>query len=158
MKKKNKKKQQKKNTNILLPLIAGIILIIGIGYTLTSSGDGGAKQAEQKKLPSYAYQHPMTLKAYTYASTEEGQNNLKWIPCYCGCGKLGHTSVRDCFIHEDGTYEEHASYCDTCVGINIRTQNYLSQGMSLKEVREKIDEYYGGSLGYTPTDTPYPPT
>jgi len=75
------------------------------------------------KLPSYAYTNALTLKAYTFAT--EHPAILEQIACYCGCGMLGHRFLRDCFIHDDGTYEEHASFCDVCVGENLKVQNYL---------------------------------
>ena len=38
---------------------------------------------------------------------------LKRIPCYCGCGSIGHTSNLDCYIKEvksngSAVFEEHA--------------------------------------------------
>lgn len=49
---------------------------------------------------------------YRYA-LEHG-DDLKYIPCYCGCGGIGHTSNRACYIkreHGDGklTFTSHAA-------------------------------------------------
>ena len=49
---------------------------------------------------------------YRYA-VERG-DELKYIPCYCGCGRFGHTSNRDCYIkafNPDGTltFTSHAA-------------------------------------------------
>ncbi len=89
------------------------------------------------KLPDYAVTNAMTLKAYTYAT--EHPEVLEQIPCYCGCGEHGsiasggkpHKSVRDCFISDNGTYDDHASYCDTCVGIAMKAQNYFPDGIPI---------------------------
>ncbi|MCX9013372.1 MAG: hypothetical protein OIN89_01000 [Candidatus Methanoperedens sp.] len=76
------------------------------------------------KLPSYAYTNALTLKAYTFAT--EHPELLEQIPCYCGCGDhSGHRYLRDCFIHDDGTYDEHASFCDICIGEALKVQKYL---------------------------------
>ena len=75
------------------------------------------------KLPSYAYTNALTLKAYKFAT--EHPEVLEQIPCYCNCGMMGHRFLRDCFIHDDGTYEEHASFCDICVGETLKVQNYV---------------------------------
>ena len=75
------------------------------------------------KLPSYAYTNALTLKAYKFAT--EHPEVLEQIPCYCNCGMMGHRFLRDCFIHDDGTYDEHASFCDICVGEAIKAQKYL---------------------------------
>lgn len=38
---------------------------------------------------------------------------LEKYPCYCGCGKMGHQSNLDCFVHDvnpDGSivFDDHA--------------------------------------------------
>ncbi len=89
------------------------------------------------KLPDFAVTNAMTLKAYKYAT--EHPEVLEQIPCYCGCGEHGskasegkpHKSVRDCFITDDGIYDDHASFCDVCVGIAIKTQSYFPNGISI---------------------------
>jgi len=89
------------------------------------------------KLPDFAVTNAMTLKAYTYAT--EHPEVLEQIPCYCGCGQHGsvasggkpHKSVRDCFISDNGTYDNHASFCDTCVGIAMKAQSYFPNGIPI---------------------------
>ncbi|MFA4955837.1 MAG: PCYCGC motif-containing (lipo)protein [Candidatus Methanoperedens sp.] len=90
------------------------------------------------KLPDYAITNAMTLKAYTYAT--EHPEVLEQIPCYCGCGQHGskvseqkpHKSVRDCFITDTGVYDDHASFCDTCVGIAMKAQSYFPNGIPIE--------------------------
>ena len=89
------------------------------------------------KLPDYAVTNAMTLKAYKYAT--EHPEVLEQIPCYCGCGVHGsiasggkpHKSVRDCFISDNGSYDDHASYCDTCVGIAMKAESYFPNGITI---------------------------
>ena len=38
-------------------------------------------------------------------------------------------SVRDCFISNDGVYDDHASFCDVCVGIASKAQSYFPTGI-----------------------------
>lgn len=86
------------------------------------------------KLPDYVYTNAMTLKAYKYAT--EHPETLEQIPCYCGCGEHGseasegkpHRFLRDCFITDKGEYDNHASFCDVCIGINLKVQTALSSG------------------------------
>ncbi len=83
------------------------------------------------KLPDYVYTNAMTLKAYKFAT--EHPEILEQMPCYCGCGEHGseasegkpHRFLRDCFINDKGTYDNHASFCDICVGINVKVQSLL---------------------------------
>jgi hypothetical protein len=49
---------------------------------------------------------------YRYA-VEHG-DELQYVPCFCGCGRLGHTSNRDCYVkafNADGTltFTSHAA-------------------------------------------------
>lgn len=88
------------------------------------------------KFPDYVYTNPMTLKAYTYAT--EHPDILEQIPCYCNCGIHGskmsngepHRFLRDCFINDKGQYDDHASYCDVCVGEAIMVETYFPYGLT----------------------------
>ncbi len=85
---------------------------------------------------------------------------LKVLPCYCGCGLTsGHRSNLDCFIagaRADGTvvFDDHASYCQTCLDIARDAKSLLAEGKSLKEIRAAVDER-NSSKG-PGTDTPKP--
>ena len=53
-----------------------------------------------------------TQGLYRYA-VEHG-DELQYIPCFCGCGRFGHKSNRDCYIkafNDDGTltFTSHAA-------------------------------------------------
>ncbi len=87
------------------------------------------------KLPDFAVTNAMTLKAYTYAT--EHPEVLEQIPCYCGCGQHGseasegrpHRFVRDCFVTDKGVYDDHASFCDVCIGIAMKAATNLPDGI-----------------------------
>jgi Protein of unknown function with PCYCGC motif len=65
------------------------------------------------ELPQFAGpETPDTRRLYQYA-VEQG-DELKYIPCTCGCARLGHKSNRDCYIksfNKDGTltFTSHAA-------------------------------------------------
>lgn len=45
-----------------------------------------------------------TQETYRYAVAN--QESLRYIPCFCGCNEMGHTSVFDCYVRDirkDGT-------------------------------------------------------
>lgn len=82
---------------------------------------------------------------------------IAYLPCYCGCGSVGHKSNFNCFFKkfEDGSLytDMHGENCETCLEI---TRSYLKQkaaGKSLPEIRDSIEKQYSGSK---PTDTPKP--
>jgi hypothetical protein len=152
VKAKSGKIPKKKDNSTLIIGIFAVILLAGIAYAVFSGESTPKKTGSEIKLPSYAYTNPLTLKAYRYAT--EHPEMLEQIPCYCGCGgHSGHRFLRDCFIHDDWTYDDHASFCDVCIGEAIKVQDYLAQGKTLKEARLLIDEEYskkGGDRTNTP--------
>lgn len=141
------KTSKKKGSNTLIIGIIAVILLAGVAYYVlagssVNSEKTGSTTKTDIKLPSYAYTNPITLKAYKYAT--ESPEILEQIPCYCGCGgHSGHRFLRDCFIHDDRAYDEHASFCDVCVGEASKVQDYLAKGKTLKEARDLIDAEYG---------------
>lgn len=86
---------------------------------------------------------------------------LQWLPCYCGCGGMGHGSNLDCFFkvrEQAGTfmYEEHASYCGVCVETAKLAEQLLQEGMPMGDIRAAVDARFGEG-GAPGTDTALPP-
>ena len=53
----------------------------------------------QGSLPSFAQQaSPKVQEAYRYA-VAHGET-LQYIPCFCGCAKIGHRHNGDCYVAE----------------------------------------------------------
>jgi len=48
-----------------------------------------------------------------YRFARERGDVLQWMPCTCGCGRLGHASNRACYIKNDTagrtTWTSHAA-------------------------------------------------
>lgn len=64
-------------------------------------------------LPEFAGPGTPGIRALYRYAVEHG-DELRWIPCYCGCGSFGHRSNRDCYVkgeHPDGslTFTSHAA-------------------------------------------------
>ncbi|NJD77959.1 MAG: hypothetical protein FIB08_12845 [Candidatus Methanoperedens sp.] len=87
------------------------------------------------KLPDYVLTNAMTLQAYKYVT--EHPEVAEQIPCYCGCGQHGseasdgrpHRFLRDCFINDKGEYDNHASFCDVCIGEAVKAMKSLPDGI-----------------------------
>jgi hypothetical protein len=51
--------------------------------------------------------------AALYRFAREQPDVLQWMPCTCGCAKLGHTSNRSCYIKSESadrtTWTSHAA-------------------------------------------------
>ncbi|MDE5415103.1 PCYCGC motif-containing (lipo)protein [Alkalihalobacterium chitinilyticum] len=85
------------------------------------------------------------------------QHDLEKIPCFCGCGEIGHTSNHNCFFtyNEDGQriLEKHGEYCQVCLDLTNIYVELKGEGKALQEIREYIDRMFEG---YIPTETPQP--
>jgi hypothetical protein len=118
-----------------------------------------AVEAAWAARPEYVRSSAATEEAYAYALTHP--QIMRWMPCYCGCGAMDHGSNLDCYFKHGAVgsavaYEEHASYCDICVQITLRVKQLSAAGQSLSQIRQAIDQTFGGS-GAPGTDTPLPP-
>jgi hypothetical protein len=106
--------------------------------------------------PAYTHNTPATEEAYNYAL--QHPLVLHWIPCYCGCGAMGHGNNLDCYFERQagGTmvFEEHASYCQICVDITLRTKQLAESGSTLASIRAAIDTEFGGAGPGTDTAMP----
>jgi hypothetical protein len=72
---------------------------------------------------------------------------MKQIPCYCGCGAMGHTSNYSCYVQSgdaNGTlaYDTHALGCSICVDITQDAMRLTRQGLSPKDIRAYVDKTY----------------
>jgi hypothetical protein len=52
------------------------------------------------QVPAFAQQGGKDVAdVYRFAASEEGKV-LEWMPCYCGCGGIGHQHNRHCYIKQ----------------------------------------------------------
>ncbi len=117
----------------------------------TAAGSGAPPTAPVPTTITLDGLPPRTLDGYRFA--EANSALLEQIPCYCGCGNsVGHRFLRDCFLHDDGTYEAHASGCGICLAEFEDVALMLDRGESTAAIRAFIDARYADTG--TPTDTP----
>ncbi len=81
---------------------------------------------------------------------------MKQIPCYCGCGKMGHTSNYACYasgVDASGKviFDNHALGCSICVDITQDTMRLLAEGKSVPEIKAYVDQTYAQ---YGPSNIP----
>src|SRR3990170_8072551 len=89
------------------------VMVVAVALVVVSCGGGSARPAGEKDFPSFVYGSALSLESYGAAVRH--QDELKRIPCYCGCGEANdHASLKECFIKPDGTYDSHAAGCDVC--------------------------------------------
>jgi hypothetical protein len=141
--------------------------VLLLGVTLLLTGCGGSEETATKSgelptaipLPLFITRaSPQVQVAYHYAV--EHPEALDDVPCYCGCGGMGHTSNLSCFITDASMaagkieFADHGSACGVCVGIALDVKRLTEEGQSPREIRAYIDATYSS---YGPgTNTPLP--
>ncbi len=107
------------------------------------------------QMPADVQSAPVTVQeAYQFAAANP--EVMKNIPCYCGCGNIGHTSNYSCYISnvdDKGrfTFDNHALGCSICVDITQDVMRLLREGKSPQEARAAIDATYAK---YGPSNIP----
>jgi hypothetical protein len=97
-------------------------------------------------LPIEVQSAPVTVKqAYQFAVANP--DILSQLPCYCGCGGMGHTSNYSCYISgkgDDGEliFDNHALGCSICVDITQDAKRMLDEGKTFAEIRAYVDQTY----------------
>jgi hypothetical protein len=139
-----------------------VLLLLTSGLLSACSGNSSASgvtddlaMAPMTNMPAEVKSAPTTVQqAYQFAVANP--DVMKQVPCYCGCGKMGHTSNYSCYIQGvddkgDITYDTHALGCSICVDITQDTLRLLRQGMTVAEIKTSIDQTYSQ---YGPSNIP----
>ena len=138
---------------ILFILLA--LLSAGISSCSTQSESNDLHMMSMDQMPAEVQSAPMTVQtAYQFAAANP--DVMKDIPCYCGCGNIGHTSNYDCYVSNvdtNGTitFDNHALGCSICVDITQDVMRMLKDGKSPQDARAYIDTTYSK---YGPSNIP----
>lgn len=149
---------------LALALVVGGVAWVAMRHPGTTSsvsaggGDSGHTMpmpAADTEVPSFAVQAGVA-DVYAYAAQNHGV--LRYMPCTCGCGEMGHLDNWNCYVRnidESGVVEwdQHAAGCQVCVDITRDVIELRARGTPLSEIREYIDANYSGPA----TDTVLPP-
>jgi hypothetical protein len=129
---------------VLLPMVS---LLTGCSGSVTSAPNGDLnKIAPMSAMPAEVQKAPKTVQqAYQFAIAHP--DALKNVPCYCGCGSVGHTSNYSCYVMEikpsgEVVFDQHALGCSICVDIAKDVLKMTQAGKAPKEIRAAIDQTY----------------
>ena len=137
---------------LMLVLISGLL-------TACASNDAEAslelKMASLDRMPLDVRNAPVTVQQ-AYQFNVANPDVMTQLPCYCGCGSMGHTSNYACYVSgvdADGniSYDTHALGCSICVDITQDTMRLLGQGKSVPEIKAYVDQTYAQ---YGPSNMP----
>ncbi|MEW6180967.1 MAG: PCYCGC motif-containing (lipo)protein [Chloroflexota bacterium] len=98
------------------------------------------------QMPVEVQDSPVAVQeAYRFAVANP--DVMKQIPCYCGCGAIGHTSNYACYVKEASslgsiTFDTHALGCSICVDITQDVMRLQQNGKPLEEIQRIIDQTY----------------
>lgn len=129
---------------LLLTLLIGAVLLAACGAS--GSAANKVQLAPVSALPKPIQNAPATVRtAYQFAVANP--DALANVPCYCGCGVIGHKSNLACYIKEfsaDGKpiFDDHALGCSICVDIAADVMKMTAEGKSATEIRRQIVDTY----------------
>jgi hypothetical protein len=135
-------------------LALAVLLLPAAGLAGCSTGNGVSQEREAGTLhmaslddmPAEVQKAPVAVQqGYQFAVANP--ELLQQIPCYCGCGAVGHTSNYACYVKEVGedgaiTFDSHSLGCSICVDITQDVMRMVREGKPAPEIRAAIDATY----------------
>lgn len=121
-------------------LILTIIVVVIYFFWQSPQSSKDIHLENDSNFPRYVYNSEKSLLAYRIAITIP--DILKAVPCSCGCAVIGHTSSKECFINDDGSYSPHAANCDVCQDIAIDAFNLYKEGYPVSRIASLIRKKY----------------
>lgn len=130
-----------------IPLIALAALLAGALPACSTAADtSGLHMLPMDQMPAELTSLPVTVET-AYRFVAANPDLMQNIPCYCGCGGIGHTSNYSCYVTEVDSrgaihFDGHALGCSICVDITLDAIRLLKQGKSVPEIRAFVDATY----------------
>ena len=142
---------------LLFTLLIGLIMLAGLPACSTPSeaSDVHLNMASMDQMPPEVQSAPVIVQE-AYQFNVANPDVMTNIPCYCGCGNIGHTSNYACYVSQvdekgEITFDNHALGCSICVDITQDVMRMLKDGKSPEEARAYIDATYSK---YGPSNIP----
>ena len=140
----------------ILSLAGG--LLSGCGSTTSAAPaavDHDMPMAPMSMMPGEVKSAPLvTQQAYQFAVANP--EVMQHIPCYCGCGAMGHTSNYSCYVESvdaagNVKFDGHALGCSICVDITQDAMRLSKEGKSPQDIKVYVDRTYSR---FGPTNMP----
>ena len=126
---------------VLVVLLFGTVVLSACGAPSTEHAK--MAMAPASSLPQEMQKAPATVRE-SYQFAVANPDALKNVPCYCGCGSIGHTSNLSCYVKElDGNgkvvaFDNHALGCSLCVDIAQDVMKLTGEGKSPTAIHQTI--------------------
>lgn len=131
---------------IKLPFVIALMAAIFLPACSATQSLVELNLAPMSGMPDEVQSSPVSVQqAYQFAVANP--EIMTQIPCYCGCGSVGHTSNYSCYVatmDEKGAveYDKHALGCSICVDITQDVMRLTRAGKSPDYIRSEIDNTY----------------
>ncbi|GAB1471713.1 hypothetical protein MASR2M66_25910 [Chloroflexota bacterium] len=139
-----------------LLLFSTILVLLSTAISACSSQQSSdLHMMSMDQMPAEVQSAPVTVQT-AYQFNAANPDIMKNIPCYCGCGDIGHTSNYDCYVSNvDDTgniaFDNHALGCSICVDITQDVMRMMRNGKSPQDARAYVDATYAK---YGPSNIP----
>ena len=123
-----------------------VLLTTAISACSTQNKTDNLNMMSMDNMPAEVQSAPMTVQtAYQFAAANP--DVMTNIPCYCGCGDVGHTSNYDCYVsgvdaNGKVAFDNHALGCSICVDITQDAMRLLKEGKTVPEIKSYVDATY----------------
>src|SRR5512136_289313 len=130
----------------VLSLAGGLLAGCGSTTSASTTTEHELKMAPMSEMPAEVASAPVvTQQAYQFAVANP--DVMKQVPCYCGCGAMGHTSNYSCYVNSvDASgrvkFDTHALGCSICVDITQDAMRLSKEGKSPQDIKAYVDRTY----------------
>lgn len=145
----------KANKLFLLLIVLALASAAVSACSTSSSSEVHLAMSPMDQMPMDVQSAPVAVRE-AYQFNAANPDVMQNIPCYCGCGDIGHTSNYDCYISEVDTsgkiaFDNHALGCSICVDITHDVMRMLRDGKTPQDARAYVDATYSK---YGPSNIP----
>jgi hypothetical protein len=159
----------------LVLILSALLVVAAVGVWGALAAGQGTSPAKklgphvQKNLPPLPFgprdplPRPPQVVAAVFQFAAEHPEVLSYVPCFCGCERLGHRGNEDCFVKARASngdvvaWEPHGTECTVCIDVGREAMQMYSSGASVRDIRAAIDKKWAGSrTSHTPTPPPPP--
>jgi hypothetical protein len=111
-------------------------------------------------LPDAARPLDYVKTVYTFAA-HHGEV-LRYVPCFCGCERMGHHANDECFIAKRSAtgkvieWQPHGIICEICLDVAHEAMQMHEAGTPIDQIRTAIDKKWSTQTG-SHTNTLMPP-
>jgi hypothetical protein len=129
----------------LISIVLLVLVVLGASACV-SAPHAEIPMLDAALLPPVVQSAPeRVLTAYQFAAANP--QALEDVPCFCGCGAIGHMNNRDCYLKPASganrlVFDEHALGCQICVDITLDVMEMTRAGRSAEQIQRAIINRY----------------